>query len=91
MDAAMNEELKAGIQESRKALQGFRWFGSQVQDAMNALDEIEQYIDDPQSELKPRIAGIVREMKARLGPYSSFLPVLVETLTKLDAWLEQQP
>ena len=91
MDAAMNEELKEGIRESRKALEGFRWFGSQVQEALNALDEIERYVDDPKSDEKPRIAGIVREMKARLGPYSGFIPVLVKTLTKLEAWLEQQP
>ena len=91
MDAAMNEELKEGIRESRKVLEGYRWFGSQVQEALRALDEIERYVDDPEPEEKPRITGIVKEIKARLGPYKGFVPVLVDTLTKLDAWLEQQP
>ena len=91
MDTAMNMELKEGIQESKKALEGYRWFGSQVQEALNALDEIERYVDDPKPEEKTRITVILGEMKARLGPYSGFVPVLVDTLTKLDAWLEQQP
>ena len=87
----MKEELREGIRESRKALEGYRWFGSQIQEALNALDEIERFVDDPNPEEKPRITGIVREMKARLGPYSGFVRVLMETLTKLDTWLEQQP
>lgn len=91
MDATMNEELKGGIRESKKVLEGYRWFGSQVQEALNALDEIERYVNDPQPEEKPRIAGIVKEINARLGPYKGFVPVLVDTLTKLGAWLEQQP
>ena len=91
MDTAMNEELKEGIQQSKKALEDYKWFGSQVQEALNALDEIERYVDDPKPEGKPRITGIVKEIKSRLGPYSGFVPVLVDTLTKLDAWLEQQP
>jgi hypothetical protein len=91
MDAVMTEELKEGIKESKKALEGYRWFGSQVQEALNALDEIERYVDDPDPEEKARIAGIVKEAMARLGPYKGFVPVLIDTLTKLDAWLEQQP
>jgi len=87
----MKEERREGIQESRKALEGYRWFGSQVQEALDALDEIERFVDDPKPEDKPRIEGMVREMKVRLGPYSGFIRVLMETLTKLDAWLEQQP
>lgn len=87
----MKEELREGIRESRKTLEGYRWFGSQVQEALNALDEIERFVDDPKPEEKPRITVIGREMKARLGPYSGFVPVLMETLTKLNAWLEQQP
>ena len=85
----MKEELREGIQESRKILEGYRWFGSQVQEALDALDEIERFVDDPKPEGKPRIAGVVREMRARLSPYSGFVRVLMETLTKLDAWLEQ--
>ena len=54
-------------------------------------NEIERYVDDPKPEEKPRIIGIVKEIKARIGPYKGFVPVLVDTLTKLDAWLEQQP
>jgi hypothetical protein len=91
MDVTLNEEMREGIRDSKKALEGYRWFGSQVQEALNALDEIERYVDDPKPEEKPRIAGIIKEMKARLGPYKGFVPVLVDTLTKLDAWLEQQP
>ena len=87
----MKEEIKEGIQESRKALEGYRWFGKLVQEAVNALDEIERYVDDPQPEEKPKIVGIVKEMKARIGPYKSFVPSLVETLTKLETWLELQP
>ncbi len=87
----MKEELREGIRESRKTLEGYKWFGSQVQEALDALDEIERFVEDPKPEDKPRIAGIVREMKARLGPYSGFVRVLMETLAKLDAWLEQQP
>ena len=91
MDAAMNEEIKEGIKESKKVLEGYRWFGSMVGEAINALDEIDHYIDDPQPGYKLRITGIVKEMQARLGGYASFVPVLVETLKKLDTWLETQP
>ena len=61
-----------------------------IQQALGALDEIERYVDDPQPEKKPRIAGIVKEMNARIGPYKGFVPVLVKTLMKLDAWLDEQ-
>jgi hypothetical protein len=88
MDVTLNEEMREGIRDSKKALEGYSWFGSQVQEALNALDEIERYVDDPKPEEKPRIAWIIKEMKARLGPYKGFVPVLVKTLTKLDAWLE---
>ncbi len=87
----MKEELREGIRESRKTLEGYKWFGSQVQEALVALDEIERFVDDPKPDDKPRISRMVTEMKARLGPYSGFVRVLMETLTKLDAWLEQQP
>jgi len=91
MDATMIEDIKEGIKESKKVLEGFRWFGSMVGDAITALDEIDRYVDDPQPEGKDRITGIVKEMQARLGGYASFVPVLVETLKKLDTWLETQP
>jgi len=91
MDATMTEELKEGLKESRKALEGYKWFGGQVLDALKALDEIEGYVDDPKPENKDRITGIVKEMKARLGQYASFVPALVETLDKLESWLETQP
>jgi hypothetical protein len=91
MDIAMSEELKEGIKESKKVLEGFKWFGGQVLEALSALDEIESYVDNPQPENKGRITGIVKEMQARLGGYASFVPVLVETLKKLEAWLETQP
>ena len=84
------EEIREGIRESRKALEGFRWFGSMIKEALNALDEIELYVDDPQSEEKPRISGIVKEMIARIGPYKGFVPVLVKTLANLDTWLKEQ-
>lgn len=87
----MNKELKKGIRESKKALEGYKWFGSLVQEALKALDEIDRYVDDPKPEDKARITGIVKEMKAGLGPYARFVPVLVETLKKLEAWLETQP
>lgn len=87
----MTEEIKHGIKESRKALEGYKWFGGPVLEALSALDEIEAYVDDPQPEKKGRINGIVGEMKSRLGRYASFIPVLVETLDKLEAWLEAQP
>ena len=61
-----------------------------IQQALGALDEIERYVDDSQPEKKPRIAGIVKEMNARIGPYKGFVPVLVKTLMKLDAWLDEQ-
>jgi hypothetical protein len=86
-----NNEIREGIRESRKTLKGFRWFGIMVQEALKALDEIELYVDDPQPEEKPRIARIVKEMNERIGPYKGFVPVLVKTLTKLDAWLKDQP
>jgi hypothetical protein len=86
----MNEELKEGIRESKNVLEGYKWFGSQVEEAMNALDEVDHYIDDPKPEDKDRITGIVKEMKARLGGYASFVPVLVETLKKIEEWLEAQ-
>ena len=85
------EEIREGIRESRKALEGFRWFGSMIKEALNALDEIELYVEDPQPEKKPRISGIVKEMNARIGPYKGFLPILVNTLMKLDEWLDGQP
>jgi hypothetical protein len=91
MDATMSEEIKEGIKESKKVLEGYKWFGGQVVEALNALDEIERYVDDPQPEDKDRITGIVKEMQARLGRFASFVPVLVETLAKLDEWLETQP
>ena len=91
MDAAMNEELKEGIRMSKKALEGYKWFGIQVQEALKALDEIDLYVDDPKPENKGRITGIVNEMRARLGSYAGFVPILVETLKKLEAWLETQP
>jgi hypothetical protein len=87
----MTEELKEGIRESKKTLQGYSWFGSQIQDALRALDEIDRYVDDPKPEGKARIKGIVKEMQARLGGYASFVPVLVDTLKQLDTWLETQP
>ena len=87
----MIEELKKGIQESKKALEGYSWFGSLVQEALKALDEIDRYVDDPKPEEKARIVGIVKEMKAGLGPYTGFVPVLVETLKKIEEWLETQP
>ncbi len=87
----MKEELKEGIRESKKTLQGYSWFGSLVKDALRALDEIDRYVDDPKPEDKDRITGIVHEMKAGLGPYASFVPVVVETLKKLEEWLETQP
>ena len=61
-----------------------------IQQALGALDEIERYVDDPQPEKKPRIAGIVKEMNVRIGPYKGFVPVLVKTLMKRDAWLDEQ-
>ncbi len=87
----MKEELKEGIRESKKTLQGYSWFGSLVKDALRALDEIDRYVDDPKPEDKDRITGIVHEMKAGLRPYASFVPVVVETLKKLEEWLETQP
>ena len=87
----MREELKVGIKESKKVLEGYKWFGSMVGEAINALDEVDRYVDDPQPEAKDRIKGIVKEMQARLGGYASFVPVLVETLKKLDTWLDTQP
>jgi hypothetical protein len=87
----MKEELKEGIRESKKTLQGYSWFGSQIQDALRALDEIDRYVDDPKPEDKDRITEIVHEMKARLGAYASFVPVVVETLKKLEDWLKTQP
>jgi hypothetical protein len=87
----MIEELNKGIRESKKALEGYSWFGSLVQEALKALDEIDCYVDDPKPEEKARIAGIVKEMKAGLGPYTGFVPVLVETLKKIEEWLETQP
>jgi hypothetical protein len=87
----MNEELKEGIQESKKLLDGYKWFGSQVEEALRALVEIDRYVDDPKPEDKDRITGIVKEMKARLGGYAGFVPALVETLNNLEEWLETQP
>ena len=87
----MREELKVGIKESKKVLEGYKWFGSMVGEAINALDEVDRYVDDPQPGAKDRIKEIVKEMQARLGGYASFVPVLVETLKKLDTWLETQP
>ncbi len=87
----MIEELKKGIRESKKALEGYRWFGNLVQEALKALDEIDRYVDDPKPEEKARIDGIVKEMKAGLSPYAGFVPVLVETLKKIEEWLETQP
>ena len=87
----MKEVLKEGIRESKKALEGYSWFGSLVKDALRALDEIDCYVDDPKPEDKDRITGIVNEMKAGLGPYAGFVPILVETLKKLEEWLETQP
>jgi hypothetical protein len=87
----MNEELKEGIRDSKKFLEGYKWFGSQVEEVLRALDEIDRYVDDPKPEDKDRITGIVKEMKARLGGYAGFVPTLVETLKKLEEWLETQP
>jgi hypothetical protein len=87
----MKEVLKEGIRESKKTLQGYSWFGSLVKDALRALDEIDRYVDDPKPEDKDRITGIVNEMKAGLGPYTGFVPILVETLKKLEEWLKTQP
>ena len=87
----MNEELKEGIRNSKKFLEGYKWFGSQVEEALRALDEIDRYVDDPKPKDKDRITGIIKEMKARLGGYAGFVPTLVETLKKLEEWLETQP
>ena len=91
MDTTMNEELKEGIKESKNVLEGYKWFGSQIEEALKALDEIDRYFDDPKPEDKEKITGIVKEMKTRIGGYASFVPVLVETLKKLEVWLETQP
>ncbi len=84
----MIEAIKEGLQDSRKALNGYRWFGSLVEEALSALDEIARYVDEPQPEDKGRITSIVQEMRGRMGPYSGFVPVLVDTLKKLEVWLE---
>jgi hypothetical protein len=86
----MKDELKEGIRESKKVLESYKWFGSQVEEGLNALDEVDRYIDDPKPDDKDRITGIVKEMKARLGGYAGFVPALVETLTNLEKWLETQ-
>ncbi len=85
------EELKQGILESRQTLETYRWFGNQVQEALDALDEIEKYIDNPKPEERQRIFRILEEMKHRLSSYKRFVPVLIETIKNIENWFKEKP
>ncbi|MGD2201209.1 MAG: hypothetical protein PVJ38_06240 [Candidatus Bathyarchaeota archaeon] len=84
----MTEELKGELQKSKRVLENYRWFGKRVEEAIAALDIIDRYIDDPTPEERPRIVEIVTQMREELGPYKGFVPVVVDTMSKVQEWLD---
>jgi len=81
------EELKKSIEASKKLLKSYRGYGQMVVDAINALNEIEKYIDDPSEEELPRIKEIANEMNSKIGPYKGFVPQVASTIDKILEYL----
>lgn len=83
------EELKKSIEASKKLLESYRGFGQMVVDAINALEEIEKYVDNPSEEDLPRIKGIADEMNRGIGPYKGFVPQVASTIDMILEYLNE--
>ena len=83
------EELMKDIEASKRLLESYRGYGQMVVDAINALEEIERYIDNPTEEELPRIKEIANLMNNSIGPYKGFVPQVASTIGKVLEYLNE--
>ncbi|MBQ04739.1 hypothetical protein CL673_08580 [Candidatus Bathyarchaeota archaeon] len=83
----MKDELKKDLEESKRVLESYKWYGQMVTDAINALEEVERYLIYPSEERQVQVKEILVQMKNQIGPYKDFVPQVVRTVDKVLEWL----
>ena len=82
----MKEEIKKRLENAVKTLEPYRSYGQMVSDAIDNVKKLHSLVEDPTGNLDEALS-IVNTMASQLGPYSSYMPEVAETLKVTQEWL----
>jgi len=84
------EEIRNLISESKSFLEDYRMYGKMVQEAIDALDRVEELVSNPDGKGLKEALSIVAKLSQQMEPYKDFVPTLAENIEKLHGWLKDR-